>query len=327
MAMGALTLLSYFLPLGFIPDLDLSDMTGLLFLCAGLGLLQITVLGMCLLWPSLMTYPKDAIQDETVRRRHARRRTLFAVAGALLWFLLFVCTVLYENSLFFTTLALVMLVAFILHCFNATKNKANWVLTFGIQGFVCLIAIFLFNPAPHSRLYGSAEWLQWLVLALWCLAVVIANVALVKEGRPSLKGLLIAAFYLIAVLILTTHNLQNINGAAVRILKLGNIQNATITVNHAGSAVIQAACLAPSAPKSCEASLITVNKESFHAYSNLTILSRIGRQYYLQLCSPTEKAGPCASTDGLRVVLEKTDAPGWSRVDTSATDSATSDTA
>ncbi|MEE9940460.1 MAG: hypothetical protein PIQ35_13020 [Achromobacter xylosoxidans] len=306
-ALGALTLLTYFLPLGFIPDFDFSDITGLLVIAAFLGIVQLFWLGALLLLPTIFNFSSILPPHNST----PRTRLLIAVAGTGLWFGMFLHDAIYDANWLGLTFAIVVVGGLLLLPLQRTRTSGRYFLAIGSQAIILFYAIVLFHPAPNSGIFKAAQWMQWGILASWCMIVPIANVALVKDGPPSLRAILGVAAYLIFSLLFATHNLSYIHGMTIRKLGLGDVRDAIVTVNDSGAAVIRAACEVKPNPSSCQASEIAVGETKTHAYSNLTILSRMGRQYYLQLCNTTDRDGSCNTNEGLRVVLEKGDVLGW----------------
>lgn len=309
-ALGALTLLTYYLPLGFIPDFDLASVTGILLIAAFLGAVQIFWLGATLVLPAIIG-AGNIVKPESGKDY---KRLLTVYISTVLWLIAFWRGAVANEKWFIFGLPAVLLVALVLAIFRKTRLAAGYVLIAGIQGVVCLVAAFLFHPAPQSSISQGSNWLQWLFLVLWCLLVTIANTVLWKEGRPTLRAVLGVTAYLLFTLILMTQNLGYVHGAAVRMLSLGDVRGVLLTVNDSGAAVLSAACQGDSPPVGCAPQKIIMGEVKAYAYRNITILSRIGSQYYLQLCTNDDRGGACDTIEGLRIVVDKRDVLGWSSV-------------
>ncbi|MNX92136.1 hypothetical protein D3C86_1242630 [compost metagenome] len=309
-AFGALTLLTYYLPLGFIPDFDLSSVTGVLLIAALLGAVQIFWLGAALVLPAIIS-AGNIFKPESGKDY---KWLLTVYISTVLWLIAYWRGAVANEKWFVFGLPVVLSVGLVLAIFRKTKPAGGYALIAGIQGVVCVVAALLFQPAPQSSISQGANWLQWLFLVLWCLLVTIANTVLWKEGRPTLRAVLGVTAYLLFTLILMTQNLGYVHGAAVRMLSLGDVRGVLLTVNDTGAAVLSAACQGDSPPTGCAPQKIIMGEAKAYAYRNITILSRIGSQYYLQLCAADDKGGACDTVEGLRIVVDKRDVLGWSSV-------------
>jgi uncharacterized membrane protein YhdT len=307
-ALGALTLLTYFLPLGFIPEFDLPSITGVLVIAALLGGVQIFWLGASLLFPTLLGVTN--LYKPDVGKKYGV--PVIVLTSTVAWIAILWGGSAADQDWFFFGLPLVFLGALVFFTMRWTRKWARYLFLIGVQGIVCLIAVFLFHPAPQSSVSEFSHSLQWIFLAVWCLLVSIANTALGKEGRPSLFAMVGVAAYLVFILVFMTQNLGYVHGMAIRILSLGDVRGVVLTVSDAGAAVLSAACQIESPPSGCAAHEIAVGQTRSYAYKNIKILSRIGSQYYVQLCADTDKGGACDTIEGLRVVVEKSDVRGWS---------------
>lgn len=314
---GAFTLLTYFVPLGFLPDFDFSDITGLLFVAACLGALQLLIISATLLLPALLGLPAaTALLSRKNKEQRTKWLVIASLAGPCFWVVALRQHVV-EGQVWIA-MGLVMLIVVAALLYVLTKSlRAGWAaLILGAQGAQSFFAAILVQPAPESSLLELNDHLQWVLLAVWCALVWIANVAVTKDGRRNLGAVLGVSAYLLFCLIFLTQNLAYFHGMAIRFVGLGDVRNVTITTTDAGAAVLRSACRGTSAPASCKVESISVGTMSGHAYSGLTILSRVGRQHYLQLCGPKDRAGPCGKVGGLRVVLDKKEVLGWSQVGT-----------
>lgn len=311
---GGITLLTYFIPLGFVPDFDLVDVMGLLIAAALLGALQVLVLLMALLAPT-MWYEWCLSSAKRSAVRHAQRKfTTVVLVATLCWLWLISYSAATEENWIGAILG--ASIAFLTACatLKILRPLAKYVVGFVFQGFICVIAILLLRPAEDSPLIGLPEWMQWIILGAWCVLISMANMTLARERRLSLKITVGVGAYLLFMLVLITHNSSFVHGMAVRTLGLGAITGVTLTVGNTGQAVLHAACQVKDAPPACEAYTFTNDDLSAYSYRDVTILSRIGRQYYIQLCQPSLTKNFCNTTEGLKVVLEKKDVFGWSRV-------------
>lgn len=302
-------MLTYFVPLGFIPDFDFSDITGLLVIAALFGITQLIWLGAILLMPTMLGISSTFALSKSGRYR--RLSILAALASQFLWILMLWHNVASDQIWVGGALLTFLVLAGACSIFKALSSLAKILLDFSVQGVICAFAVVIFRPSADSFMFELEDWMQWSALGAWCFLVSIANVALTKDEGPTLQMSLGVGAYLIFTLVLMTNNLGYVHGFAVRALGLGGIENAIVTISDAGSTVVKGACNIQSAPAACEADVFRVGEVTGHSYSNITILSRMGRQQYLQLCRPTDKSGPCATKDGLRVVLDKKDVLGW----------------
>jgi len=145
---------------------------------------------------------------------------------------------------------------------------------------------------------------------LWCLLAGFFNTVLLRAKNMTLEIGSVFAVAIVFALIMLTRNPYYLYVMPIQHLKLGNIENATVTVPKSAAAVLQAACRVADAPRACT-KLPEDLAADYISYENITILSRLGNQYYLQLCQRDETAGPCATETGLRVAIDKKDT-GWS---------------
>lgn len=309
---GALTLLTYFLPLGFLPDFDFSDITGLLVVAAFFGITQLLWLGAILLLPTILGVSTTFAFRRSGSRLSWPTSTIAAILSQLLWLAMLWYNVANDEIWIGGVLIATLILTVICAKSRKLEGLLSILLAFSLQGGICLLGVLLFRPSPGSFLFELEDWMQWVALGIWCIAISGANLVLAKDSRPTLPMTVGVGAYLIYMLILTTHNLGYVHGLAIRALGLGDIRGVVVTVSDTGASVLKAACHIKSAPPACQAELFTAGEVTGHAYSNVTILSRMGRQHYLQLCSLTDKIGPCATTEGLRVVLDKKEILGWS---------------
>jgi len=136
------------------------------------------------------------------------------------------------------------------------------------------------------------------------------NTMLLRAKSITFGLVFIFAVAIVFALITLTRNPYYLYVMPIHLLKLGNIENATLTVPKSAAAVLQAACRVAEAPRACAKQPRELAAD-YASYENITILSRLGNQYYLQLCQRGERTGPCATDMGLRVAIDKKDT-GWS---------------
>jgi hypothetical protein len=322
-AFGGLILLTYLLPLGFLPDFDLSAIFGLLALASFLGCMQLVWLAGTLVAPTLMALSlveRDQDDQKTAQGRHV---PVVSVLGAVVWFTVFLLSVHYERVWVIYAYVALLLIALGLAIWTGRRKarEAGWqrlnttcryLILFLLQGLACGISIILFVPGAHSDIFGMPPPVQWTLLGLWCAGVAAFNSILLARKAPTLGEFCAVGGALVAALILITGNLSYVHGITIRTLHLGDIPDATISVTEGGAFAIQAACRLADAPRSCAGSAIALGGRTAYAYDKVNILSRIGNQYYLQLCQPKENTGPCDTVEGLRVAVEKKEVLGWS---------------
>jgi hypothetical protein len=322
-AFGGLTLLTYLLPLGFLPDFNLASIVGMLALASFLGCLQLIWLGGTLVAPTMMALSLIEHGDKGERTSRNWRVPIVSVVGTIVWFTAFLLSVVYEHRWVISVYGVLLLVAFGLAIGNGQlksrqgagrrwETTCRYLILFLLQGLACLISIILFIPGARSDIFSMPPVSQWIVVLLWCICVAALNSILLTRRAPTLWGFCAVGGALVLILIMITGNLSYVHGMTVQKLRLGDIADATISVTESGSVAIQAACRLPDAPRSCASSAIALAQGTAYAYSKVKILSRIGGQYYLQLCQPDENTGPCDTVEGLRVALEKKDVLGWS---------------
>jgi hypothetical protein len=322
-AFGGLTLLTYLLPLGFLPDFDLSSILGVLALASFLGCMQLIWLGGALVAPTLMGLSLVERGEDDGKRARRFSVIIVSVLGSIVLFVAFLLSVLYDRIWVIQAYGALLLagVGLVIGSGQLNPRKeggqgwqtmCRYLLLFLLQGLGCGIAIMLFLPGAGSDILSRSPVFQWSYVLLWCVCVAAFNSALLARGTPTLSGFCAVGGALVLVLIWLTGNLSYVHGMTIRTLRLGDIPDATISVTEVGSVAIQAACRVPDAPRSCAGSAIALGQGTAYAYTKVNILSRIGNQYYLQLCGPDESTGPCDTAQGLRVAIEKKDVLGWS---------------
>lgn len=315
-AFGGVTILSYLLPLGFVPDFELTAVLGLLLLAAFLGVLQLTIIGGGLMVPAIIG--KNLISDIEADGKP------FNVAAAVLvstfiWLVVFGLDMVFNKI--WTAPVLVIAICFTvvlaIVC-SVIKNKEKWkrrsiyALLFVLQGVNFLLAIMIFTAGAQTGLSGMEGWLQWGSLIAWCVFVSTANLVLLQWRVWTPGGVMFVGTLLVWVLIWLSQSFFYMNGITIRKLRLGDINGTTITVTESAASAIQAACLVSHAPRSCIEQEIKRGTTTAYVYENVKILSRLGNQYYLQLCQHEDTVWPCGTVSGVRVAIEKKDVIGWS---------------
>jgi len=334
-AFGGLIILSYLGPLGFVPDFDLSEMLGLLVLSAFLGLLPLAMLGTGLLMPALMLNYVFAGKI-SVSKMDDRRYYSIILPAFLIWPFLIIPGLFYETGWVFFALILPPLITLI---FPHPKEKeailssawVSFILTLTV-GASFLFAFIMFIPGASSGLADDPPYQQWAALLVWGLSVGAFNISMLRSNKEKFSLFFIFATTLIFLLIFLTRSLSYVHILAIQKMQLGDIRNATITVNESASAVLQAACpMHESSSFTCTWQQFRQDKQGTrYTYESITILSRIGNQYYLQLCPsllPNMKPKPCdANAENLpRVVIDKKDVLGWSTHKIAKQDKSTSE--
>jgi len=308
---GGLIILIYLLPLGFLPDFNLSEIIGLLVVVALLGLFSLIVIGSILLWPATL-HETLYLAEKSRQRRGIETLLIFCL------FPFFVISGYFLRHPWTAGILIFMLLLFFLvflpiTCQKKTetsrKNAQKYFYLILAAGVNFLSASFVFIPAAMIGLENDPPLQQWGALIAWYTAVAFFNTILIQEKEKNYSSFLMAGMVLIGFLIILTKTPIYIHTLATQKLKMGNIQEATITVNASASAVLQAACQIENKPFACNASQ---NNEENSVYRNVTILSRLGNQYYLELCQSTDTKGPCEEKGKLRVVINKKDVLGWS---------------
>jgi len=325
-AFGGLVILSYLGPLGFIPDFNLSETFGLLVLAAFLGLFPIAMLITGLLIPALMLRC-DFAEKLKIQKNDDKTYRLIALSTFVIFPILIIPVLLFEANWVFLLLFLPPLIILF---YPRQKECGGWKKNLSrAGGFFILIllavvsflfAFIVFIPGASSGLADSSPWQQMVALLAWCLLVGCFNCVLLCSNKERfISYFIFAATALLFSLMLLTRNFSYVHILAIQKVQLGDIKNVTITVNESASAVLQAACSTyENLPFACARSQVMENKQRNHyTYERVTILSRMGSQYYLQLCPsalPEKEPKPCgANAENLpRVVIDKKDVLGWS---------------
>jgi hypothetical protein len=311
LSFGGLTILSYLLPLGFIPDFELTAVLGLLFLAAFLGLLQLSVIAGSLMMPSMLGKQLLADIGDDGKSINVMAAILISL---LIWIGLFSIDIFLQMSLYGLVFLASLGSNLIFYSFGKKKLRRlnSYLFFFVVQGGSFFLAVLIFTAGGQTGLAGEAEWVQWFSLIVWCVFVSIANLILLRERDVAVGLILATGALLIWVLIWLTQSFSYMNGITIRKLRLGDITGSTITVAEGAASAIQAACLVRHLPGGCKEQEIQRGTTTAYVYENVTILSRLGNQYYLQLCRPEDDVWPCGNASGLRVAIEKKDVMGWS---------------
>jgi|GEM_PF-5650012 len=304
---GGLIILSYLLPLQFIPDFNLSETIGILAAAAILGAISLTILGTSLLIPAII------LGNFKASRKDKKQQTTTAILTFTL-FPIFAISGFFINFIWIIGLAITALTLIIkLSCPDEAdieirkRNAKTFALLIALAFISFMFASLFFMPAATLTLSENPAWQQWGALAIWHAVVALVNGMLIQKRRCVYKTIM-AGIIIIITLFMLTGNFRYMHVVIIEKLRLGNVPNVTITVSESGLPVLHAACSIADAPQTCTRQ---PDKPS-HAYENVTILSRLGNQYYLDLCQPGDQARLCRTGKSLRVVINKKDVLGWS---------------
>jgi len=314
---GGLVILAYLVPLGFVPDFDLASALGVLVLAAMLGGLSIAAFAITLLAPAMLARQLAGNRDAPLWRSNAQYVAM-ALSAFLFWVALFYLNIIGDQTWIVWLLAAVLGGTLLLAGLNQRTVQPPWfktawfgfLLLLSMQGLSFFTALSLFVPGAIKGLANIVEWQQWLLLIVWCMLVGLSNTMLLRAKSITFGLGFIFAVAIVFALITLTRNPYYLYVMPIHLLKLGNIENVTLTVPKSAAAVLQAACRVAEAPRACTKQPEELAAD-YASYENITILSRLGNQYYLQLCQHGERTGPCATDMGLRVAIDKKDT-GWS---------------
>jgi len=311
---GGLVVLTYLLPLGFLPDFNFSETLGILAAAALLGAISFIIFAGTLLLPASLS-ESLLLEEKNSQRQIAETMLLFC-----LWPLFFISgyfiKYIWELGILILLLLLIFLVLLPMICEeeteNSRKNAPKYLLLIIVSAVNFLCASLVFIPAAIVGLKDDLSLQKWAALAAWYFTVALFNTILIREKEKIFSRFLIAGIILVGLLMILAKNPIYIHILAIKKLKMGNIQEATITVNASASAVLQA--VYPEPPQCAKQLLQQPGTQNMTCtYEKVTILSRLGNQYYLEIPQKSEQSGKIdKKTSKLRVVINKKDVLGWS---------------
>lgn len=307
--LGGLFVLIYFAHIEFLPEIDLTNATALLSSVALIGLFLIFVLCALFVFPGLIIHglvTSNSISNFTGLKKSAwissTRRA--SVTAAFVVAIFHVPLLKHLVDFYLQILISFMIFGYSLYLFQDYQWKDRPETQNGMWHQLCSMSILIsiwmvvavFQTFLFSNAYqGSNDESSWFILVCWLFWVGASNSMWGADQKlVDWKIILLIAALSLYVMVIMASNPTMVSTSAVRTLGLGNVQNVTLLTTKDGCAVLKSAA----GPSSCSG---TDSHDLFKSQP-VTLLSRIGAQYFVSICNDT----------GLvRISLRKQDVVGW----------------
>jgi len=288
---GGLIFVVYFGSIGFMPETDVPASVTLLTVSAITGAFLLIVTSFILVAPSYI-WRRWTIRHETLKSLWSDRAGEFSRWRATLWFglplvsflvgvpLLLVVDEQYHACLIWGSLLSGPSIALIAALIFLWKQSQKWPAlgnlglsvfssAFAFSPVILLVSVFIgASPALHADTIGGPQ--QILLLVLTLIYILVFNAALVSSRQSSaIEYILLAAFITILILVM----LQNITYIPKRVMnayQFGYIP-ASLVITDVGCMIVD------------NHNIPTLPNKNTCQVSNVTIHSRLGSTYYVQV--------------------------------------------
>jgi hypothetical protein len=324
LTVGGLFVLVFFVRIGFMPDVDLTSSTALLFSVALVGLGSVISFVIMAVLPGVAT---QYALDESALPPDGWTIATVAAAGIFLPITIMAAVWLYEGAV--VPIAPYLMLAFIVLAIGAvvwrvyhlskTLQAFDGLPRPKVQGHAALQTIFLLGGGALAWLLGTltalqiairfsagsshSSWLIVFVVAAWMFLLVGINVA---TSRLSTKQAWVFApisgLVTLVLLTLLTGNFSELPTSAIRELGFGGMRNVDLLIK---AEVCRAMPLSSSTDLRCFMS----SSDSAGILRGVTILSRIGAQVVVEKSVTTSSAE--VIQPAARLILKKDDVLMW----------------
>lgn len=323
LAVGGLFVLVFFVRIGFMPDVDLTNSTALLSAVALVGLGSLTAFVLVAVLPGVAT---QYALDESALPPDRWTLMTVAAAGVLLPIVILALVWLPEGStppsasywapafIALAVLAIILRVYYLSKHLRVEASLATPKLT-GADG---LQSIFLLIGSALAWILGTLTalqiafqfaigsshptWFTTLVISAWMFLVVSINAVTARlQTKQAWIFAPISGFVIFVLLILLTSSFSELPANAIRILGFGEVKNVDLVVK---ADVCRSMPLTSSTDLRCAMS----SSDAVGIFRDVTIRSRIGAQIVVEKSALNSASNTQAVT---RLVLKKEDVVMW----------------